>query len=90
MAVLEELNVFHLVRQRIKEHATHKIIAEELKHLFPGVKGISRSSVKRFCAKYDLHRTSRLSREALDVLVAYGIGKVSTNYIILKAGGGGR
>ena len=81
MAVLEELNVLDLVRQRVSERCTHKTIAEELGRLFPGVRGIGRASVKRFCAKHKLHRTSRLPNEAVDVLVAYGLGKVSADSI---------
>ena len=66
-----------IIRKRIIEDgSTHGAIAEELCHLFPGVRGISARSVRRFCASQNLHATSRLSADAIDILVAYGIGKV--------------
>ena len=77
MAVLEELDVLRLIQQRVNNRSTHKAIAEELQRLFPGVyRGISARSVRRFCANYNLHGTSRLPNPALDVLIAYGIGMV--------------
>lgn len=77
MASLEELGVLDLVRRRVEDGTTHKVIAEELRRLFPGVRrGISPRSVRRFCMKHHLHATSRLPSEALDILVAYGVGMV--------------
>lgn len=76
MALLDELGLLAYIRKRIEDGNTHKVIAEDLRSLFPGVRGISARSVRRFCATHDLHSTSRLSNNALDVLVAYGIGKV--------------
>ncbi len=54
-----------------------KAIVEELRIAFPGVRGISVRSLKRFCAKHNLHSTTRCSDEVLNVLVAYGAGIVS-------------
>lgn len=76
MSLLEALNLLAFMQRRIQDGNTHKSIAEELRRLFPGVRGISARSVRRFCARHDLHATSRLSDSAVDVLVAYGIGKV--------------
>lgn len=76
MALLEEMGLENFILRRVIVGRTHKSIAEELRRLFPGVRGISARSVRRFCAVHDLHATSRLPDNALDVLVAYGIGKV--------------
>ena len=77
MSALEELGLLPLVKKRIKSGFTHKTIVEELRAAYPGVRGISLRSLKRFCAAHDLHATSRCSDPALDVLIAYGIGLVS-------------
>lgn len=77
MASLEELDVFDLVRRRVSGGSTHRAIAGELRRLFPNVRrGISPRSVRRFCARHHLHSTSRLPSEAVDILVAYGVGMV--------------
>jgi hypothetical protein len=76
MAALEDLNVGSLIRRHINDGKTHKDIAEELRHLFPGARGVSSRSVRRFCLKHNLHATSRLPIQALDILVGYGIGMV--------------
>ena len=77
MASLENLNVLPLVNCRVQSGYTHRAIVEELRVAFPGVRGISMRSLKRFCAKYNLRSTTRCSDEVLNVLVAYGAGIVS-------------
>ena len=77
MAVIEELGLLPYVERRIRSGAKQKTIVEELRALFPGVRGISVRSVKRFCSNHGLHRTMRLNDRALDVIVAFGIGTVS-------------
>lgn len=77
MAHLEDLGVFDLVERLIQRGKTHKAIADDLRRLFPDARrGTSPRSVRRFCAKHHLHTSSRLSEQAVDVLVAYGIGMV--------------
>lgn len=76
MATLEDLNVFNLIRRRINGGKTHRSIAEELRRLFPSARGVSSRSVRRFCSRHNLHATSRLPSQSLDILVAYGIGMV--------------
>lgn len=80
MSVLDSLNLLPLVQKRIRTGATHKVIIQELRMLFPGVRGISVRSLKRFCAAHNLHATSRLSDQILDVIVTFGIGTVSCKY----------
>lgn len=77
MSALEALNVLPYVQMRVNSGYTHRAIVEELRNRFPGVRGISVRSLKRFCSVYDLHATSRISDQVLDVLVAFGIGTVS-------------
>ncbi len=77
MSALENLNVLPFVNTRLKNGYTRKAIVEELRIAFPGVRGINVRSLKRFCAKHNLHSTARCSDEVLNVLVAYGAGIVS-------------
>ncbi len=75
MSALENLNVLPFVNTRLKNGYTRKAIVE-LRIAFPGVRGINVRSLKRFCAKHNLHCTARRSDEVY-VLVAYGAGIVS-------------
>ena len=61
------------MERRIRSGAKQKTIVEELRALFPGVRGISVRSIKRFCSNHGLHMTMRLNDRALDVVVAFGI-----------------
>ena len=84
--MIEELGLLPLVERRIKSGAKYKTIVEELKRLFPGVRGISVRSLKRFCSSCGLHARSFCNDQILDILVAFGIGKVSCNgSVVLKA-----
>ena len=74
MALLEQLRSY--IRRRIEDGHSHKEIAKNLRQAFPTAKGLSARTVRRFCTKNNFHKTSRISNHALDVLVAYGIGKV--------------
>lgn len=76
MSVLYELNLLPMITVRRLEGASYKKIARELRALYPGVRGLSARSVKRICRSYNVHATSRLSDQALDTLVACGIGMV--------------
>ena len=77
MAVLEDLGVLSFVERSLKNGSTHKAITEDLRTLYPGVRGISVRSLKRFCAAHQLHSTSRLTDQALDVLVSFAVQTVS-------------
>ena len=78
MSTLETLpGVYSLISKRVKEERrSHKQISEELKVLYPGVRGLSVRSVRRFCDGHDIHTTSRLSDEDLDRVVSSSIAKV--------------
>ena len=73
MATLSELGVLPLVALRRKNGSSYKEVSEELR---AGVRGLSVKSLKRICNSHHLHATSRISDNALDILVACGIGMV--------------
>ncbi len=77
MSAFRDLNLLPIVERRIGSGSTHWAIVQELKAAFPGVRGISIRSLKRFCADQNIHATSRCSDRILDILVACGAGLVS-------------
>ena len=83
MSVFRDLNLLHMVERRVKNGFSHRAIVQELKSAFPGVRGISVRSLKRFCADENIHATSRCSDQVLDTLVAYGAGLVSCGIVFI-------
>ena len=78
MALLNQLSVLPFISTRRKNGHTYNDIARELRALFPATdRGLSARSIKRFCRANDLHATSRVDDQTLDVLIAFGIGMVS-------------
>lgn len=55
---------------------THAQIAEELQARYPGERGFSARSVRRFCSNHGITSSSGLSDRHLDKVVASGIAKV--------------
>ena len=59
-----------------EEQKSHNQISVKLNGLYPGVRGLSIRSVRRFCEKHDIHATSLLTNEDLDRVVSSSIAKV--------------
>lgn len=59
-----------------EEHTSHKQISDELKLLYPGTRGLSVRSIRRFCDRHDIRATSMLSDENLDTVVSSSVAKV--------------
>ena len=78
MATLEGLPGIELfIRQRVEEQRkTHQEVSDELMLLHPGVRGLSRMSVRRFCCQHYIHKTSRLDECTLDRAVALNVMRV--------------
>lgn len=79
MAALKRLSgVDDLIRHlRLVEGLTYEQISAELKRRYPGVRGLSTRSVRRHCLNESFYRTSRLSNEELDRVIAGSIRRVS-------------
>ena len=80
MAVMATIpGIEDYVRKRIVEdRATHKVVSEELKRMYPSVsRGLSSRSIRRFCETRDIHASSRLSDTQLDIVMRTNIHKVS-------------
>ena len=82
MSTLDRLGVLPYVKRKVESGATHEAIVKELHRMYPGVRGISIRSLKRFCSSRDLHSTSRISDQDLDVLIAFAIGSVSAPFCL--------
>ena len=78
MATLEGLPGIELfIHQRVEEQRkTHQEVSDELMLLYPGVRGLSRMSVRRFCSEHNIHKTSRLDDHTLDRAVALNVMRV--------------
>lgn len=75
-----------LISKRVKEERrSHKQISVELKGLYPGVRGLSIRSVRRFCEKHDIHVMSLLTNEELDRVVSSSVAKVHIEVPALTA-----
>ena len=59
------------------ERLTYDRISAKLKREYPGVRGLSARSVRRFCLSEGIHKTSRLNCNNLDRVVVGCIHRVS-------------
>ena len=78
MASLENIpNIESTVRRCVEERRmSYAATSEELKSMYPAAGGLSARSVRRFCAKHGIRKTSRLSDDAIDRLVSAAVRKV--------------
>lgn len=76
MSKLEELGLLPVIKNKIENGATHQNISDYIMGLYPTMKGASVRSIRRFCEKYGLHYSSRLTNQHLDILVSWSVGKV--------------
>ena len=78
MSTLERLpGVGSLIVRRVNvERRGYKEISEELKAMYPGIRGLSVRSVRRYCCMYNIHATSMLSSSNLDRVVSSSVAKV--------------
>ena len=58
-----------IVQLVVQERKSHDVISEELKSLYPNLRGLSSRRVRRYCKRHDIHATSRLTDSQLDTLV---------------------
>lgn len=80
MALIDTLpNVELLLTNYVKvDHLTYQQISLILQQMYPFVRGLSPTSVRRFCTSKGIHKTSRINDADLDNVVANGIAEVNT------------
>ena len=78
MAKLEEISGMEsFIRRKVElERKTHDQISEELQQDYPGTKGLSSRSIRRFCDAHNIHSTSRLSQAELSRVVSTAVSQV--------------
>ena len=69
------------VRKRVEESNSHAVITEELQTMFPGLRGLSERSFRRFCTDRGISRRCSLTKEELERCVSDAVSEVSTSYI---------
>ena len=79
MATLEEIpGIEAVVRDSIEQQRkSHGEVSAELQQLYPGVRGLSCMSVRRYCTQHGIHKTARVDDATLDQIVTSNVAKVS-------------
>lgn len=76
---MEEYEEF--VREKVVfEKYTHKQLSDELQQCFPGERGFSVRSVKRFCSEKGIRKTCDLDDQELDEVVSNAVLQVEKAY----------
>ena len=85
MAALEEIpGIEAVVRDKIKQQRkSHGEVSAELQQLYPGVRGLSCMSVRRFCTQHGIHRTARVDDATLDQIVSLNVDKVGVLLVLV-------
>ena len=78
MAALAQVpGVEDLVREKIlKERKSYMMVSHELQQLYPGLRGLSPRSVRRYCQEKAIYPTSRLSDAQLDAVITISVAQV--------------
>ncbi|XP_062511305.1 uncharacterized protein LOC134187203 [Corticium candelabrum] len=63
------------VRKRVEEGNSHAVISEELQTMFPGLRGLSERSVRRFCTDRGISRRCSLTKEELERCVSDAVSE---------------
>ena len=74
-AALEEFDSF--IRDKVEKKWTHKAISFYLMSRYQGTRGLSTRSLQRYCSVNNIHKTSRLNDQDLDVVVSNAASKVT-------------
>lgn len=77
MARLLEDHEDFIRKKVVDDKWTHKQINSFLSAKYPGARGISLTSIQRFCKEKEIHKTPRISDGQLQTLVSEAISMVS-------------
>ena len=84
MAALSEILEPRFVeRFLIEENNSYEDLVKEIKNQFPGVRGCSLQSVKRFCSEHGIKKQVSESDNRLDLVVGSAISEVEATYMLL-------
>ena len=65
----------------IEENNSYEDLVKEIKNQFPGVRGCSLRSVKRFCSQHGIKKPVSVSDNTLDLVVRSAISEVEPTYL---------
>lgn len=60
----------------VMERKSHKEVSDELRGLLPQMSRLSERSIRRFCARNDIHTTSRLTASQINAVVSSSVSQV--------------
>jgi len=60
-----------------------RFLVKEIKNQFPGVRGCSLRSVKKFCSQQGIKKQVSVSDKTLDLVVGSAISEVEAMYLLL-------
>lgn len=86
MSDIPGLELEELILKRREEGFTYPEISEELCAKFPGERGFSSRSVRRFCEEHGIRRSSYLSQKELSKVVATAVNQVREPSSVLSCG----
>ena len=75
-SMLASLDCEIYIRQQIQSRATHRRISIELQQLYPGIRGISARSIRRFCSERRIHYSSRFTASQVENAVEQAVSQV--------------
>ncbi len=75
-SVIAALDCEAFIHQRIRDGYTHRDVSSELAQAYPGMRGVSTRSVRRFCAEREIHYSGRLSHQQVGELVEQSVSQV--------------
>lgn len=75
--IVSETHIRHLVEN---DNKTHKQIGAWLNERFPGSRGISERSVRRYCAKHNINSRDSISTDALKQVVSSAVREVRLTF----------
>ena len=78
MAALERIDGIKsfIYENIVVERKSYKEVSEALQQRYPGLKGLSDRSVRRFCRQHGIHATSRLSQTELARVISSAVCQV--------------
>jgi hypothetical protein len=66
------------IKQKVViERNSYEYVSDELRRLYPTVRGLSARSVRRFCKEHDFQYTAHLTEHKLDLVGTSFISKVN-------------
>lgn len=78
---MDDLIEEHYIRTLIVEGRwTHKEVSNHLKEEYPDKRGLSEISVRSYCKMHNIHKTSRLTDDQLDVVVNNAVCQVMHSF----------